>query len=288
MNNRGDDVGEMSTQRPLDDASIEDVLRGAQVPPELEPLAGVVQSLRSAAQRPVRPTLELAERMAAGVFPIDGAKRRTRVGETLSKFAAMSLRAKVATGFAAALTGLTAATAAGALPDAAQERVETAIESVTPIDFPDAAEFGQEVAEDAQDGGVDGGEISEWAREQGQQPEGTGHQGKADEHRPAGVPDGPPTALPIRSGATAHARPSRPQRRGPRRTASGSSGRRQGNTTRSSDSAITNRKAAPARAPTRRQQGCHNPRAPAPYRGPRHAWRRTYRTIRAMRPPTAR
>ena len=197
MNTWGDDVGEMSTRRPLDDASVEAVLRGAQVPPELEPLAGVVQSFRSAAQGPVRPTTELAERMAAGVFSIDRAQRRTKIGQTLSKLAAMSLRAKVATGFAAALTGLTAATAAGALPDAAQERVETAIESVTPIDFPDRAEFGQEVAEDAQDGGVDGREISEWAREQGQQPEDPGRQGKADEHRPAGVPDGAPTAPPM-------------------------------------------------------------------------------------------
>lgn len=197
MNTWGDDVGEMSTRRPLDDASVEAVFRGAQVPPELEVLVGAVQSLRSAAQRPVRPTTELAERMATGVFPIDSAQRRTKIGETLSKLAAMSLRAKVATGFAAALTGLTAATAAGALPDAAQERVETAIESVTPIDFPERAEFGQEVAEDAQDGGVDGQEISEWAREQGQQPDDPGHQGKADQHQPAGVPDSPQTAPPM-------------------------------------------------------------------------------------------
>jgi len=68
------------------------------------------------------------------------------------------------------------------------------IESVTPIDFPDRAEFGQEVAEDARDGGADGQQISEQAREQGRQPAVPG--GQTDEHRPAGVPDGPPTGLP--------------------------------------------------------------------------------------------
>jgi hypothetical protein len=187
----GDYGGDMFTRRPLDDASVEAVLRGGQVPAELEPLAGAVRMIRSTALETVRPSAELASRMATGVFPVDDVKR-----STLSKLAAMSLRAKIATGFAAALTGLTGATAAGALPDAAQQRVETAIESVTPIDFPESAEFGQEVAEDARDGGVDGQEISEKAHERGNQPDDPGAQGKADEHRPADVPAGPPTALP--------------------------------------------------------------------------------------------
>jgi len=186
----------MPGQRVLDDVSVEAVLRGGTVAPELEPLAGFVRVIRTAAAQPVRPSRELADRMASGVFVTDRPDRRANAGTTLSKLAAMSLRAKVATGCAAALTGLTGVTAAGALPEVAQERAETIIESVTPIDFPDRAEFGHEVAEDAQDGGVDGQQISEQAKEQGQQSAGPGNTGRADEHRPAGTPGGPPTGLP--------------------------------------------------------------------------------------------
>lgn len=184
----------MPGPRVLDDASVEAVLRGGAVAPELEPLAGFVRAIRTAAAQPVHPNRELADRLASGVFATDPPDRRTKVGMTLSRLAAMSLRTRVAAGCAVALTGLTGVTAAGALPDAAQHRVETMIESVTPIDFPDHAEFGQEVAQDARDGGADGQQISEQAREQGRQPAVPG--GQADEHRPAGVPDGPPTDLP--------------------------------------------------------------------------------------------
>jgi hypothetical protein len=185
----------MPGQTVLDDAAVEAVLRGAAVAPELEPLASFVDSIRTAATRPVRPSRELADRMASGVF-VTARARRTRVRRSSSKVAAMSLRTKVAAGCAAALTGLTGVAAAGALPDAAQERVETMIESVTPIEFPDRAGFGQEVADDAQDGGVDGQQISERAREQGRQPADATNQGQADDHRPAGVPAGPPSSLP--------------------------------------------------------------------------------------------
>jgi hypothetical protein len=195
MSGWGDDVGEMPTRRPIDDASAEALLRGAAVPHEMEPLAGFVRAIRSTAGQPVRPSHELAERMASGVFvgEVDG---RTTVGRALSRLASLSLRTKVVTGLVATMTGLTGVTAAGALPDAAQARVESAIESITPIDFADPSEFGQEVVEDAQDGGVDGQEISEDAREQGIQPEGPGYQGKADEYRPVDPPDGAPAVPP--------------------------------------------------------------------------------------------
>jgi len=191
-----DHKGEMPGPRVLDDASVEAVLRGSAIAPELEPLAGLVRAIRMAGAQSVQPSHKLADRMASGVFVIDRPDRRTKVGMTLSKLAAMSLRTKVAIGSAVALTGLTGVTAAGALPDAAQQRVETMIESVTPIDFPDRAEFGQEVAEDAKDGGVDGQQIGEQAREQGRQPAGTSDQSQADEHRPAGTPGEPPAGLP--------------------------------------------------------------------------------------------
>lgn len=185
----------MPGQTVLDDAAVEAVLRGGAVAPELEPLASFVDTIRTTATRPVRPSRELADCMVSGVF-VTARARRTRARRSSSKLAAMSLRTKVTAGCAAALTGLTGVAAAGALPDAAQERVETMIESVTPIEFPDRAGFGQEVADDAQDGGVDGPEIGERAREQGQQSADVGNQGQADEHRPAGIPDGPPTDLP--------------------------------------------------------------------------------------------
>jgi hypothetical protein len=176
----------MPRQRTLDDASVEAVLRGGTVAPDLVPLVDIVSAIRAAATQPVRPSGELAERMASGVFGTDQPRSRSKAGTMSSKLAAMSLRAKVAAGCAVALTGLTGVTAAGALPDAAQERVETMIESVTPIDFVDRAEFGQEVADDAQDGGVDGQEISERAKEQGlgQLPVAPEVQGQADERRP--------------------------------------------------------------------------------------------------------
>jgi hypothetical protein len=187
MSGRGDDVGEMPTRRPIDDASAEALLRGA-VPREMEPLAGFIRAIRSTAGQPVRPSHELAERMASGIFVIEEVDSRTTVGRALSRLAALSLRTKVVTGLVATMTGLTGVTAAGALPDAAQARVESAIESITPIDFPDRGEFGQEVADDARDGGVNGPEISEDAREQGRQPEDPGYQGKADEYRPVDPP----------------------------------------------------------------------------------------------------
>ena len=193
MSGWGDHGGEMPTRRPIDDASAEALLRGAAVPREMEPLAGLIRAIRSTAGQPVRPNRELAERMAAGVFVVEDVDSRTTVGRALSRLAALSLRTKVVTGLVATMTGLTGVTAAGALPDAAQARVESAIESITPIDFPDRSQFGQKVAEDARDGGVHGQEISEDAREQGRQPEGPGHQGKADENRPVDPPAVPAT-----------------------------------------------------------------------------------------------
>ena len=211
MSGWGDDVGEMPTRRPIDDASAEALLRGAAVPREMEPLAGFVRAIRSTAGQPVRPSRELAERMASGVFVVGEVDGRTTVGRALSRLASLSLRTKVVTGLVATMTGLTGVTAAGALPDAAQARVESAIESITPIDFPDPAEFGQEVAEDAQDGGVDGQEISEDAREQGSQPEGPGYQGKADEYRPIDPPGGAPAVPPSPNDTTPGAPADQPE-----------------------------------------------------------------------------
>jgi hypothetical protein len=131
----GDDIGEMPNQRLLDDASVEAVLDGRLVPSELSALAGAVGALRDTEWRPVRPSRELAEFMAAGGFHAKHRPHAARWHAASSRLARMSLRVKLAAGFAAGLSGLTgAAAAAGELPNVVQASVETAVEFVTPID----------------------------------------------------------------------------------------------------------------------------------------------------------
>jgi hypothetical protein len=165
---------EMNTQRELDDATVEAVLRGDPLPAELEPLAQAIITLRSLPEHPVRPSPELAARMAAGEFASAAAPRPSRRSAgrhraARSRLTALPLRAKVAAVAALAVVGLGTATVAGALPEPAQHQLEWVIESVTPIDFGDRSEFGQDVADDARDGGVDGREVSDRAKEQGGQ-----------------------------------------------------------------------------------------------------------------------
>ena len=175
MRSSSDDKNVATTRTLLDDAAVEALLRGDCVPPELEPLAEVVDFVRAVASSPVQPSPLLAECMATGVFraPESAAINRRRGAHASrkpstvvrSRLARMSFRTKVAAGLAASLSGVSLATATGALPDAAEQRARTVIEQVTPIDFPDSAGFGQEVSDDAQDGGVDGAEVSERARQ---------------------------------------------------------------------------------------------------------------------------
>ena len=163
----------MYAQRELDDATVEAVLRGGHVPADLEPLAAALGTLRELQEQPVRPSAELAARMATGDFASAVAPRPSRrsAGRHVARrrFATLPLRAKVAAGSVLALGGLASATAAGALPDEAQERIEAVIEAVTPFELNHPNEFGQDVSDDARDGGVDGHEISERAKEQGNQ-----------------------------------------------------------------------------------------------------------------------
>ncbi|HEX6338050.1 MAG TPA: hypothetical protein VFZ85_13905 [Jiangellaceae bacterium] len=192
---------EMHAQRELDDATVEAVLSGEPVPAELEPLAEALGTLRALPGQPVRPSEELAARMATGDFASAVAPRPSRrsAGRHVARrrLAALPLRAKVAAGSVLALGGLASATAAGALPDHAQQGVESVIEIMTPFEFTDSGDFGHEVSDDARDGGVDGQEISEKAKEQGNQPEDAGNSGiepavplnpDADRPEPAGTP----------------------------------------------------------------------------------------------------
>jgi hypothetical protein len=86
----------------------------------------------------VRPSADLAQRLASGDFsgispaPLTPEPAPHRLRTWL---AGVSPRARVVTGAVVLFTGLTAATAAGALPGGAQARVESIIETVTPISF---------------------------------------------------------------------------------------------------------------------------------------------------------
>lgn len=204
MRTGGDYLGEMHARGRIDDATAEAVLAGRAAAPELATLTGMLAACRRVADRPVRPRGELAARLASGGFGGDGADhpRTARVddggrhrgrprGADTRRCRRMHMRLAVAAGgLAVAATGVGSAGFAGVLPDAAQDRFETVVESVTPYTFPrqsdeadrgtgdrspetpgnaedaeDGAEFGEQVREDARDGGVDGDEISERARE---------------------------------------------------------------------------------------------------------------------------
>ena len=192
MSDSRDYPDEMTPLRELDDATAEAVLRGDVVPAEFESLVTAVAALRAAPELPVQPSVELAARMAAGDFAsaVASPRRRRSAGRHTARYGvarrrlvALPVPAKVATIAVLAVGGLTTATAAGALPEPAQQRMQSVIESVTPINFPEPtdsvpvdsepveqgpADFGRDTAEDARDGGVDGREVSEKARQLGQ------------------------------------------------------------------------------------------------------------------------
>ncbi|TDD64611.1 hypothetical protein E1262_27780, partial [Jiangella aurantiaca] len=204
-----------------DDATVEAILRGVRIPlggpdlPELTALSDAVDAIRRSADEAVPPTAELARRIALGDFAGIAPSRppryhalRVRLGR---KVAAMSMRTRAVVALAAMFTGFTGVAAAGALPDAARQRVESVIETVTPISFDEPGEFGRDIADDAQDGGVDDQEISDDAQELGNQPgdPGEGHEPvlpdlpteaapTADDHRPdtPGQPEDVPNADP--------------------------------------------------------------------------------------------
>ncbi|MPZ25047.1 MAG: hypothetical protein GEV12_00980 [Micromonosporaceae bacterium] len=222
----GDYVFEMPMFRQIDDDTADALLAGRPVPASLEPLTVVMTAFRQVASQPVWPNRTLAARMAVGDFtgfadagpdPAatgtagvghrrgglagPGKRRRRRrmpgvagLAAAAAKVAGMSVAAKALAGVAVAATGVSTAGLAGVLPDPAQERFETVVETVTPFTFPeqasDRSEFGERVSEDAKDGGVDGAEISEEARQPGDQ--------QRPDDLPAVVPaqPGQPTDLP--------------------------------------------------------------------------------------------
>jgi hypothetical protein len=181
-----DYVGEMIALHQIDDVTAEALLAGRAVDDDLRPLAEVVQAYRRMARQPERPSPALAGQIAAGVFigPAESyqvpaaARGHRRQSRSFIRTAWIA----VPGGVVAAVAGVGAAGFAGVLPEQAQDQFESVVETVTPYEFPphanenaepgDACEPGQpicgeEVSEDATDGGVDGGEVSERARNQG-------------------------------------------------------------------------------------------------------------------------
>jgi hypothetical protein len=206
----GDYVNEMTTPTEIDDTTAEALLAGRVVAAELEPLTEVVRAYRQVADQPVRPSPELATLMTVGRVTVAAAgqrestmangrrplgttagKRRRRrmtaraaLAAAAGRLGGMSVAVKTGAGAAVALVGMSTAGLAGALPDQAQDRFESVVESVSPYKFPekaaDRSEFGEQVSEDAGEGGVDGEEISEKARRWG------------DQHRPSELPSQAP------------------------------------------------------------------------------------------------
>jgi hypothetical protein len=229
MKQAGDMRDEM-TNNSFDDA-FERLLAGRPVPAEAAPLMAFADGLRAVATAPGRPSPQLAQMLAAGLpaaataAAADGRTRPSPAGRKRFRLGVL------ATGVGFVLAGVTGAGAAGVLPDPIQAPVSSVLEAVTPQEAPDSAEdsstpvevpvteeaatdtggapqdgespagdpaeFGGNVSGDAQDGGVDGREVSEQARASHapaapERPaaERTGPADQADQ-RPATSPAGP-------------------------------------------------------------------------------------------------
>jgi hypothetical protein len=202
-----DYLDEMPASRPLDDATAEDLFAGRPVPSDLEPLATMMQALRDVSRQPVPPSAELAARMAAGtavMAPAGPGPAGGRLPRTARRVAATAGRvgwaAKLAVaGAAVSVVGVGSAGFAGTLPEPVQDRFETAVESVTPFQFPTRTADRSENGEPAGPAGpADGpGTGDGTAPGGGDQPgPGAGTDPGGGSGPPAGPPADPPAAPP--------------------------------------------------------------------------------------------
>jgi hypothetical protein len=215
----GDSSSEMHRRQDIGDAAIEALLSGNGAGEGIPPsLAALADELRDLAVGPApRPSPLLATLLQQGFSTENGDPSATAASNVpgpateqaaglpkwrrrrmvLAEFlAGLSVAAKATFGVGVAMASVTAAGAAGALPDAVQNVVATSVEAVTPFDLPDSGDaddddeqegvagdesgdpaedgsedpenFGARVSADAQDGGVDGQEISEEAKLNGE------------------------------------------------------------------------------------------------------------------------
>ncbi|MEW6473980.1 MAG: hypothetical protein AB1679_17150 [Actinomycetota bacterium] len=173
MNVSDDYEDEMRTPRPLDDTTVELILTGQRVgDDDLSAVAAFVADLRSAAASPPpRPSAALAAVLAQGVATTDhggvaptSASQAARPGQRRSSWAGRRPRlmprllsaltvplgtagfgAKAAFGFSLAAASVTAAGAAGVLPDPLQHTVAGVVRAVSPFEIPDPADHRRDV-----------------------------------------------------------------------------------------------------------------------------------------------
>jgi hypothetical protein len=183
--------GAMPPLPQVDDATVERLLAGRADTPDLEPVATAVRALREVSRRPVEPSATLRRQMTAGVFtgtsayayrPAGRGPVRRIAAAAATSAGRLRLAMRVAAALvAAAVLGTGTAGFAGTLPEPVQDRFETVVESVTPYQFAEKTGGGTGpasksentepgdrrggVSEDANDGGVEGPEVSEDARE---------------------------------------------------------------------------------------------------------------------------
>jgi hypothetical protein len=139
--------GEMPVPSRIDDATAEALFAGRAVHPDLAALATAVQALRDVSQQPAPPpSAALAAMMAAGAFPAPAEapsvrQRFLRVVGTLrrqgfGRVRGLRLAARLGVaGLAVGVVGFGSAGFAGSLPEPAQQRFESVVESVTPFRF---------------------------------------------------------------------------------------------------------------------------------------------------------
>lgn len=195
MSPADDNEAEMYRRSGIDDHAIEAFIAGSPIGDGWEPLDAFASQVRRVADGPVpEPSLQLAAFLSSGLsteksnLPATAASNVTgpapqvaglpkwrKKSMALAEFlAGLSVAAKAALGIGVAAASVTAAGAAGALPGPAQDAVAATVRAVTPFSFPesasDSADFGKTVSTDARDGGVDGQEVSDAAKENGNRP----------------------------------------------------------------------------------------------------------------------
>ena len=178
----GDHHADMSPSRKIDDDAIEAVLRGEQVDERFEPLVTFAHEVRVArASEPVPPASAELLALLEGTEPVvlrpvvdpiraDSLRtgrsrrspRRKRVpfasglASASAKLAGLGALTKIGLGTSVALASVTAAGAAGVMPESANDAVRGAIETVTPVEFPADADSEVRVTNRT---GVDGTET---------------------------------------------------------------------------------------------------------------------------------
>jgi hypothetical protein len=153
----------------LDDVTIDALIDGHVVPPDLDHLAAFAAGVRAVADRPAPHPTAALQAVLTGDAPVTPSRDRTghrrspaRRRSALAKVASLGLAAKIGVAATAAAAGVAGAGAAKVLPGDADEVVRDAIEIVTPVEFTEDGDLGDDGPNDGGPGPSDGGpEASE-------------------------------------------------------------------------------------------------------------------------------